>query len=67
MLSKVVKNDFYIKIIFIHNMKYLIYLSLLHYTHAEKIEDGSYLPLIGWIMTIGVLFEIGYEAIDRVS
>lgn len=62
-----VKNDFYIKIMFIHNMRYLIYLSLLHYTNAEKIEEVSYLPWIGWIMTIGVLLEIGYEAIDRVS
>ena len=52
---------------FIHNMKYLIYLSLLHYSNAEKTEDVSYLPLIGWIMTFGILFEIGYEAIDRVS
>ena len=48
-------------------MKYLVYLSLLQYTHAAQTEDGSYLPLIGWIMTFGILLEIGYEAVDRIS
>jgi hypothetical protein len=48
-------------------MTYLIYLSLLHYTHAEQTEEASYLPLIGWIMTFCIVLEIGYEAIDRMS